>query len=501
MDWVKCITCRLLAAARRQAGFTLIEVIFAISLFGIVSTSIITVLTSATTADGLARDRSIALELAQQEVEYVRQLSYMNAGTVGGNPAGVVIATQQKQVMGLWYTLKTRIRWVNDPVPTSFATYANYKQVRVTVTRNSDNKQLARVYTYLTSATRQAYGGANNAVINITVNDFVLNSPLVGASVNLYDGPSAPASDITDETGTVTFPGLTPNPTSGNASYYYDILASLAGYTTLWEDTLQSVSPGVAVPSNTSSIAESIKAGHVQLSDSETQNVTLLLYKPATINVSLLNLGGTTAYTGPACVSVGAPGPNRGSQEYVENGASSYAITTMPVSYPGNTVTEPLVPATYVVAARTFTGATTANVCTTTSSQTMTFAPLATKAVPDNYTGGVLTSSFPLTLNYTPTSANLKAKVQVTARSSCSSGSTISGARVDFRDGNTSGVFMTATTNSSGIATFYNVPYQTGYNVLAWTKTVHGTLANQTVSSTAPSGNPPNICIPVATAN
>ena len=296
---------------------------------------------------------------------------------------------------------------------------------------------------------------------------------------------------------------MTPNPTSGGANYYYDVTPSLPGYTALWEDTLQSVSPGITIPSNTSSIAESVKAGHVALSDSETDSVTLQIYKPATIFVSLLNSTGQP-YTGVACVTVGAPGPNRGSQEFVESGASNgtYAITTLPNSYPGNTVTEPIVPGpAYAVGARTFTGATTSNVCNVTTSQTMTFASLAQKTVPDNYAGGILTTTFQLTLNNTPTAANLKPKVQVTARKSCSSGATIANARVDFRDGGTFPIFMTATTNSSGVATFYNVPYQTGYDVLAWTSTVHGTLSNQTVSSSSPSGSPPNICIPVATAN
>ncbi|HEY4976283.1 MAG TPA: type II secretion system protein, partial [Gaiellaceae bacterium] len=66
MDWIKCITSRLLRVARREAGITLIETIFAIAIFGIVSTALIGVITSAAAADRNARQRSIALELAQQ---------------------------------------------------------------------------------------------------------------------------------------------------------------------------------------------------------------------------------------------------------------------------------------------------------------------------------------------------------------------------------------------------------------------------------------------------
>ena len=51
MDQIKCITSRLLRAARHEAGVTLIETLFAIVIFGIVSTALIGVLTSATAAD------------------------------------------------------------------------------------------------------------------------------------------------------------------------------------------------------------------------------------------------------------------------------------------------------------------------------------------------------------------------------------------------------------------------------------------------------------------
>ena len=151
MDWIKCIRNRLLRAARREAGITLIETVFAIAIFGVVSTSVIGVLTSATAADGNARQKTIALELAQQQIEFVRQLTYADVCVTAGNPtcpSGVtgIPSSQTKWVMGLAYKLATSVRWVNDAVPTAVATAANYKRVRVTVTRSSDNKQLARVY-------------------------------------------------------------------------------------------------------------------------------------------------------------------------------------------------------------------------------------------------------------------------------------------------------------------------------------------------------------------
>ncbi|MGZ4384351.1 MAG: type IV pilus modification PilV family protein, partial [Gaiellaceae bacterium] len=176
---------RRISRGRSAAAFTLIEMVIALALFGIVAASMVTVLTSATSADGRSRQRSIALELAQQQVEYIRQLNYTNAGTQSGNPPGNVLPTQSKQVSGLWYTLTTRIRYVNDPVATSIATFANYKQVRVTVTRATDGVRLARVTTYLASPTRAKSGGLNNGVINVTTRDYLTQALLGDAQVNL----------------------------------------------------------------------------------------------------------------------------------------------------------------------------------------------------------------------------------------------------------------------------------------------------------------------------
>jgi protocatechuate 3,4-dioxygenase beta subunit len=131
-----------------------------------------------------------------------------------------VPATKTVSVRGLKATLTTQISYVNDPTPTSYATAANYKKVTVTVRRSGDSKVLAREVTYLAPPARAAFGGINNVIINVQVVDYGNNTPVQGATVNLGTGPSAPRSDTTDETGTVTFAGLTANPVSGPQAYY-----------------------------------------------------------------------------------------------------------------------------------------------------------------------------------------------------------------------------------------------------------------------------------------
>lgn len=432
MDWIKCIASRLRRAGRRQGGITLIETVVAIAIFGIVSTSMITVLTSATAADGLARERSIALELAQQQVEYIRQLGYVNAGTVSGNPVGIVAASQDKLVTGLYYTLSTNINWVDDPIPAGFVTSANYKRVRVVVTRKTDGKELARVSTYLSSATRDPLGGLNNAIINVQTKDYLTQALLGGATVNLTKPPTGFSSnDTTDNTtgsptfGRVTFAALDPTDTGE----YYDIRASLTAngqtYATLKDDLPPS------------------SAAHLTLDPSATANTIIRLYVPCSISVRVIDQSTGQLYTGDATVTISSA---RGSQAFPTN-------TGLVSLGPTDTLAgEQVVPGSgYKI---------------TVDTPGHRHGELTGLTVPANYAGGVYTSSFNVTLAtvVVPQTATLTIDVHRISHSydSCSSGSHVSGASVTVSDPAQSPPFtQVINTNSSGLAVFSNIPLGT----------------------------------------
>jgi type II secretory pathway pseudopilin PulG len=482
VDWIKCIVSRLRRAAwRREAGVTLIETVMAISLFGIVSVALIGVLTSATAADGLARQRSIALELAQQQVEYVRQLNYANAGVQTGNPNGVVAGSQVKSVMGLWYRLSTSIRWVNDPVQGIPSTAANYKRVRVVVYRNSDSKELARAYTYLSSSRRAQYGGINNAIINAKVLDNVTNTPVPGATVAISNGPSptSNASDTTDDMGLVTFSALTPNP----ANSYYDVMVSLQNYYTLRENlppgcnglqTCTSPAPAPTTPE--------VTPAHIQLAASEatnTTNETFMIYKPSTITINIFNSDGVTPYSGAATVIVGSQKSAasgqlfpRGVQEYTVNGGSATIGPSQ--ASPFNMVggEYPVSGVKYMVGART-----SGNL----------FAPLQNMYVPclDSSCPGSTYPANPFRVfNLTLGSSALTTKsCTITVKNS--SGQVVSGARVDAVDGANDPLdsYFTGTTNGSGQVVFNLPAGGIDWDIYADNGMIHGHLADRQIPS------------------
>src|SRR5581483_347591 len=173
--------------ARRERGFALIEVTFAMALFAIIGASLIGVLTSATAASKLARQRTIAQQAALDTLEKIRALDYDSIGLVNGNPPGTLQASQSINKGGFMGTLTTKVSYVNDPTPLSYTTYANYKKVVVTVTRTSDGKQLAQEVTLVAPPLKAS---ATNAVIQATVMDYGNSTPVAGVPVSLATGPS-----------------------------------------------------------------------------------------------------------------------------------------------------------------------------------------------------------------------------------------------------------------------------------------------------------------------
>ena len=241
-------------------------------------------------------------------IEQIRRKTYANVGLVSGNPPGTVSPTAACG-NGLNATATVTIAYVDDPTPTSYATAANYKKVTVTVTRDRDGKQLARFSTFVAPEGRAPYGGINNAIINATVVDLGLNQPYVGATVALTNGPSSNRTDTTDSTGSVSFAALTPNPTSGSTAYYDLTVTAASGYETLASD----LPPGTATPPAT--------ASHIQLAPAQTSNTTIQIFKPATINLVLVDAS-NNPYTAGAALRITSSFTGATTTDSVASGSS-----------------------------------------------------------------------------------------------------------------------------------------------------------------------------------
>src|SRR5579885_2647134 len=196
---------RLVARLKRdERGMSLIETVMASAIFVLVSTVTIATLVSSTTTTRYAKDRSIAEQGAASYLEKIKLMAanpntYANIGTVAGNPAGTLPASQtftgvNGENLGTPATMTTQVVYASSNVPGSYTSGYSYKRVTVTITRNVDNKVLASLKAFVAPPQRAS---GSTATINTTVLDAGNNQPVPGSTVSLATGPSAPESDVT----------------------------------------------------------------------------------------------------------------------------------------------------------------------------------------------------------------------------------------------------------------------------------------------------------------
>jgi prepilin-type N-terminal cleavage/methylation domain-containing protein len=398
---------RRFATVRREDGFSLIELTVAMVLFAIVALALVGLMQSAIAANGLARQKTVAQQMAQDEIESIRELDYWSEiGLVSGNPTGIVQASRTVAVRGVDASMLIDIDWVNDPTPASYSVYANYKKITVVVRSNRDNRVLASVVTFVAPPGRAPFGGLSNAVLNVTVQEMgPSNQPLEGALVSLASGPSAPLSDSSDVSGLVTFAALTANPTSGPTAFY-DVTATKSGFITYVDDR---------VP---------LATAHRQLAPSQEDSTTIRLYRPATIDVVLQDSGGAP-YTGPTTVKLTSQRTGT-TQTYTASGSGSLSIT----AFAG----EPVVPGDFTVRAFTSTG-----LC----------ADAVQRYVPDDYPTD-MSASYTLQLQSCPSGAITVNATQL--------GGPADGATVEVSGGPNDFAPIVQTANASGSTTFGTLP-------------------------------------------
>jgi Tfp pilus assembly protein PilV len=435
----------LLPSARGEEGFTLVESMMAVVLLVMVGTSLSGVLASAVANYSASRERTIAEQLVQDQIESIRRMPFSSVGVPNGNPPGTLQPSRAIDVTGLHATINLQITYVDDQTPNSYRTYANYKKIVATVLRKSDSKQLAKEVTYLSAAAKNA---ATEAVITALVMDFGSGGALQGATVNLGTGPSAPRTDLTDASGKAIFPALTANPLSGSQQYYDLTVTPPFGYTMLKDDLPPS---GVA---------------HHQLGVSEPWPTTLRAYKPSTVDV---NIGAPPANPSPVPYTLSI-GSTRGSEAFAKPAGTALSTLT---SIAGELI--PPMPQ-YTAGAHAVLGSG--------STAKYWYATAQQKVVPRTYPTDPGQSFTLVGLPwYTATQVSaLTVKVQN------SSGTALGGMRVAISGGPMAapGIYIagvTATSGSTGTFTVM-VPSGAGYTLTAWGPTASAQLTGQSITST-----------------
>ncbi len=265
-----------------------LEVLLGILLLAIVAGGVVEGFAAASSQIGMSRMDAESSKIALQQLEDIRTLPYSSVGIVSGNPPGTIAASQTKTINGISYKIATTVKYVDDPAKGQPHTYVDYKSVTVVVTPAPGTGSPVTESTLIAPPNYASMSGLSTAVV--TVVDAVTLSPLQNMTVTINGGPSSARSDITGSAGTVVFAGLTPNPTStGSPLYNYTVQVNQAGWST--------------DPTTSTTVTTA------HLSASQTWQVTIKVFKPATLGVSLVDSVTGLPVTNYSSVSVAAPSP------------------------------------------------------------------------------------------------------------------------------------------------------------------------------------------------
>ena len=217
------------STSETQGGFSIVEVMTAITVLGLVASGIAAGMITSSVRLGQSRVDSVADQVAATDLESIRRLSYNQVGLVGGNPSGLLPPTATKVINGVSYAISREVRFVDNPTPGAPRTYANWKRVTIRVTPPRANVQPATKTTFFSPPSIDAVVG--KSAIRVTLRRADNLMPFGNIPLTLDQGPSPLRTDVTTPDGRAVFANLEPNPAiTTDPAYYYRLTTSITGF-------------------------------------------------------------------------------------------------------------------------------------------------------------------------------------------------------------------------------------------------------------------------------
>ena len=202
--------------SRLFRGQVYIEVLIAMAVMAILGLTLFRLSALSYELISFSRARIAARHLAQEKIEFIRNLPYADVGTLGGIPSGTLVQSENIERNGLSYTVKVAVTYKDDPfdgvLPDDLLP-TDYKQVRVDVSWQGLASSSVNPVTMITDI---APKGIETAAGGGTLSVFVFDSnaqPVIQADVTLVAPSVNPPVNLTLKTaasGRVILPGAPP---------------------------------------------------------------------------------------------------------------------------------------------------------------------------------------------------------------------------------------------------------------------------------------------------
>jgi Tfp pilus assembly protein PilV len=213
-------------------AFTLIEALVGTALFLIIATASYQAYATLFTLSASNQYKILALELANEQFEIIRNMPYSNVGIVNGIPSGVIPYTQSITRGGIVFTVQTTIRNIDQKPDGTVASStdsspADNKLINLTI-----GCAACKNFSSTTLTTWVAPKNLETASTNgsLFIKAFDANgNPIQGANVHVVNSKVTPSIVVDDTTNNSGILQIIDAPPGSSA---YNITVSKAGYST-----------------------------------------------------------------------------------------------------------------------------------------------------------------------------------------------------------------------------------------------------------------------------
>lgn len=237
----------------KNRGFTLIEVLVSLAIFISVSVAVYASFVSILKITRVIRIKGVMTNIANEQFEIVRNLSYQSVGTVNGIPSGIIPQSQTISRDNNNFLLETVIRNFDDPFDGTFngtpkdSSPADMKLVELTISCSSCESTLSPISFTTRVAPKNLETSSNDGALVIKVFD-ASGLPISGAIVHIVNNNISPKVDLIDQTDNNGILNIVDAPPSNNG---YQIIVTKDGYSSDQTYPITSGNPNPTKPNAT----------------------------------------------------------------------------------------------------------------------------------------------------------------------------------------------------------------------------------------------------------
>lgn len=261
--------------SRLRKGFSLVEVLVGAFLFTIIASSVFQSYVSILDANRTSRVKQNAIALANEQLEIVRNMEYIDVGIVGGLPEGVIPRAQDLTRSNLEFTVTTTIRSIDDPFDGTMGGTPNdlspgdYKLVEIMVSPKYDPSFTPVVIT-TNVMPKNLETAQNNGALFIEVFD-ANGQPIEQATVHIENDQTTTTLVIDEETNNEGKLQIVDAPPGIEA---YKIRVTKAGYSTDRTYAPEDISSSTPVLSHATVALQQVTAVSFAIDQLSTLNIS-----------------------------------------------------------------------------------------------------------------------------------------------------------------------------------------------------------------------------------